>query len=279
MILFPPAKINIGLYVTSVRSDGYHDIETLFHTVPLHDVLEMVPASSGARLPEVVAGCRFGVEGQVPDGDPAENLCVRAWRLLAEDFDLPPVEMLLLKHLPAGAGLGGGSADATYTLLGLNRLFSLGLSRKQLEAYAARLGSDCAFFVTGAPSVGTGRGEILAPAGVSLKGWYLVLVVPPVHVRTAEAYRNVLLRHPSEPLGTLLGRPVSQWQQTVENDFEKSVFPTHPEIASVKETLIRHGAVYASMSGSGSSVYGLFESEPDVTGWFTGQRMVSVVRF
>lgn len=279
MILLPPAKINIGLYVTAVRPDGFHDIETLFHTVPLHDVLEIIPATAQSRLPEAAPGCRFGVEGLVPDGDPADNLCVKAWRLLAADYPLPPVEMLLLKNLPAGAGLGGGSADATYTLLGLNRLFSLGLSQERLEDYAARLGSDCAFFVSGTPAVGTGRGEVLTPVPVSLKGLSLVLVVPPAHVSTAEAYRNVPLRTPSEPLGTLLSRPVSEWQRTVENDFEKTVFRAHPEIAAVKETLLRKGAVYAAMSGSGSSVYGLFAEKPDVTGWFTGQRMVATVRF
>ena len=174
MLLPPNAKINIGLYITAERPDGYHDIETLFYPLPLCDVLEMVPADGRADAP----GCRLDLYGHPLEGAAEDNLCVKAYRLLQADFNLPPVDMALVKCIPAGCGLGGGSSDATFTLKGLNTLFDLNLSETQLEAYAGRLGSDCAFFVRNEPAIGRGRGELLTPFDLSLKGYYMVLAVP-----------------------------------------------------------------------------------------------------
>ncbi|MBQ5996388.1 MAG: 4-(cytidine 5'-diphospho)-2-C-methyl-D-erythritol kinase [Bacteroidales bacterium] len=260
MLLQSNAKINIGLYVTAERPDGYHDIETLFYPLPLCDVLEMVPATDRAG----VAGCRLDLYGHTLEGPAEDNLCVKAYRLLQADFNLPPVDMALVKLIPAGGGLGGGSSDATATLKGLNTLFDLGLSEVQLGAYAGRLGSDCAFFVRNEPAIGRGRGELLTPFSLSLKGYYMVLAVPSDHVSTAEAYRGIASRRPQMPLEEMLRLPVEKWRGLVENDFERTVFPLHPGIAMLKECFYRAGAVYASMTGSGAGVYSLFREETDL---------------
>ncbi|MBP5611965.1 MAG: 4-(cytidine 5'-diphospho)-2-C-methyl-D-erythritol kinase [Bacteroidales bacterium] len=269
MLFSPNAKINIGLYVTAERPDGYHDIETLFYPLPLCDVLEMVPAAGRAGAPD----CRFDLFGLPLEGRPEDNLCVKAYRLLKADFDLPPVDMALVKLIPAGGGLGGGSSDATATLKGLNALFDLGLSEAQLENYASRLGSDCAFFVHNRPAIGRGRGELLTPFSLSLKGYYMVLAVPSDHVSTAEAYRGIASRRPDMPLEEMLRLPVEKWRGLVENDFERTVFPLHPGIAMLKECFYRAGAVYASMTGSGAGVFGLFREENNLASRLEGVRL------
>ena len=277
MLVFPNAKINLGLYVTGNRPDGYHDVETVFYPLPLCDVLEVVPrrgmtASSGganlltgAAAPDVERGfvldtpdCRMALSGIPVEGDPETNLCVRAYRMLAGEFRLPPVDIALHKQIPSGAGLGGGSSDGAYMLTVLNRLFGLCLDGPRLAAYASRLGSDCAFFLRNSPAVGTGRGEVLTPVDVSLSGYYLVLLTPDVHVRTADAYRQVVLRRPEPSLETVMTRPPESWPEVLCNDFESSVFRQFPLIATLKQRLYQAGACYASMSGSGSSVFGLF---------------------
>lgn len=251
MVAFPHCKINLGLHVVAKRPDGYHNIETCFYPVPWHDVLEIVRADAFS----------FTQTGDAIPGDTGTNLCVKAWQLLQQDHHLPPVAMHLHKILPLGAGLGGGSSDGAHVLVLLNRLFNLSLSDAALASYAARLGSDCAFFVTREPMLGTGRGEILEPVSVPLQGKFLVLIKPPVHVSTAEAYAGVRPAQPALSLRDIIEhRPVTTWRELLVNDFESSVFARYPEIQKIKEDLYAHGAVYAAMSGSGASVFGIFDT-------------------
>ena len=242
---YPNVKLNIGLNVLRRRADGFHDIETLF--VPccaFHDTLEIVPSD---RL-------RF-----VADVPWNNDLTMQAYGLLKAEFDIPPVEIRLTKGSPVGAGLGGGSADAAFALRSLNDLFSLGLDDAALAARAARLGSDCAFVIYNRPMLGSGRGEILEPFDVPLEKFEIRVEVPEgVSVSTAEAYRGITPSVPQIRLREALGRPVEDWKDLVRNDFEDTVFALHPEIAALKRRLYDEGALYASMSGSGSSVFGIF---------------------
>ncbi len=255
MILFPPAKINLGLRILRKRTDGFHDLDTVFYPIGLTDVLEILPGTGTES--------ELRVTGIVPPGDPDDNLCIKAWKLLKADFpQLPPVYLHLHKNIPTGAGLGGGSADGAYALRGLNEKFNLGLSREQLITYAAQLGSDCPFFMYDEPCAGAGRGEILTPLSFSLKGYHLVLVNPGIHVSTKEAFAGVTPNDEARLSAEILSQPIETWQGELVNDFEASIFPNHPEIATIKQQLIDAGAVYTSMSGSGSSVYGIFKDKP-----------------
>ena len=259
MILYPNAKINLGLSVLQKREDGFHNLETLFYPVEAKDVLEIVE-SSGLQMHQ------YGIEYP---GDPMDNLCVKAYRALAADFDIPPVEIHLYKKIPVGAGLGGGSADAAFTLRGLNEMYSLGLSDDRLSEYAATLGSDCAFFVYNRPMLGTGRGEILEPVEIpSLEGYEIKLVFPPYFVSTAAAYGGIVPRDKRVANGEnvdtrsiveILRQPVEYWKDSLTNDFEKTVFAKIPQLAAYKDELYAEGAVYASMSGSGSAFFGIFK--------------------
>ena len=249
MIAFPNAKINLGLNVLRRRDDGYHDISTVF--VPykgLSDVLEVVFADEpGMFCYGLDCGC-----------EPEKNLCYRAWQLMSEKYGVGPVKIYLYKKIPSGSGLGGGSADAAFTLRLINDLFALGLSDACLAADAATLGSDCAFVIYNRPMAATGRGEILRDCPLSLEGYRVEVVVPPVHVSTAEAYRSVKPAVPAVSVEEIVGRPVGEWRGLLVNDFERSILPVHPEIAAAKQAFYGRGAVYASMSGSGSSVFGIF---------------------
>ncbi len=265
MLVFPNSKINLGLYVTEKRADGFHNIETIFYPIPLNDIVEVITRKD--NLPEKVLFTNTGI---TVDCSSDKNLCIKAYQLFDRDFTLPPVEIILHKSVPMGAGLGGGSADAAYTLVLLNRMFSLGLSQEQLASYASQLGSDCAFFIYNTPMLGTGRGEILKPVNVNLKGYSLVLVKPGIHVGTAEAYRNVKLSKPELPLTDIVSRPVNEWKILLKNNFEENILTNHPEIASIKERLYEEGAVYACMSGSGSTVYGIFNKTMDLKNNFPG---------
>jgi len=256
MILYPPAKINIGLSIVEKRPDGFHNIETVFYPIPLCDILTVEAAGAGATC-QLVFSCD---DIDLPGND---NLCCKAYRLLDADYQLPPVNMHLHKKIPVGAGLGGGSSDAAYTLLALNDLFQLHLSVEELTRYASRLGSDCAFFLQDKPAFGTGKGDILEPVSLSLAGYHTILVKPPVFVSTADAYSSVIPKKVEHHLPELLQAPISEWRHTVFNDFEASVFKKFPEIGQIKEKLYQEGAVYASMSGSGSCVYGIFDTEMD----------------
>ena len=252
MILFPPAKINLGLNVLRKREDGYHEIETVMMPIPLTDVLEILTAKEFS----------FRQSGLEIEGAASDNLVVRAYEVLKEAYKLPPVYIHLLKNIPMGAGLGGGSADATYTLIGLNQLFELGLSSEQLRTYAAELGSDCPFFVDDQPQIARGRGEILSPIHVDLKGYYIKLIHPGLHIATKEAYAHVTMNENQLSVEEIIQRPITNWKNELTNAFEISAFQLYPEIEQIKEDLYAEGATYASMTGSGSAVYGIFKEEP-----------------
>lgn len=255
MVAFPPCKINLGLHILSKRTDGYHALETCFYPVPWTDILEVIPSDT----------LSFSCSGEAIPGNPNDNLCLRAYHLLQKDFMLSPVRIHLHKIIPTGAGLGGGSADGAYTLRLLNDLFSLNLTPTALAAYAAQLGSDCAFFTQDVPQLGTGRGEILTHINLSLKDKFLVVAKPPIHVSTAEAYAGVTPVTPATGLvQTLTQEPLAAWKEKLHNDFETSVFARHPSIEALKEKFYGAGAVYASMSGSGAAVFGIFDKGVDL---------------
>ena len=275
MILYPNAKINIGLNVVEKRPDGYHNLETVFYPIPLQDALEVTPIQSVASE----KGYQLKVAGTVLDGTPDDNLIVRAYRMMRDEYRLPPVSLYLYKHIPTGAGLGGGSADAAFTIRALNDQFKLHLSVEKMEEMAVRLGADCAFFIKNQPVFATGIGNEFHPVEFSLEGKVLVLVKPDVFVSTKDAYSLVTPQHPVASLPELLAEPIKNWKDTIVNDFEKSVFAKYPEIACIKDKLYDLGAVYASMSGSGSSVYGIFDKPVDnvdevFAGYFCRQRVL-----
>ena len=252
MISFPNAKINLGLNIVERRADGYHNIETVFFPIPLNDVLEIVPASGGASL-----DC-YGNSVDCPTG---ENLVMKAYHLLKERYDLPPVAMHLYKHIPDGAGLGGGSSDAAHALIMLNTMFDLGLADAELAAMAATLGADCAFFIYNRPMMATGIGDVLSPIEVDLKGKTLLLVKPPVGVDTRTAYSRVVPSPAAMNLAQLVTLPVGAWDGLLANDFEPSVFSALPQLWLIKARLLDAGAQYAAMSGSGSTIFGIFDSD------------------
>jgi len=251
VILFPPAKINLGLRILRKRSDGFHEIETAMMPLPFFDILEILPAEKFSFLST----------GLQVEAAPGSNLCEKAFLLLKEHHGIPDVYLHLRKQIPMGAGLGGGSADATYTLMGLNTLFQLNLSQSTLHSYAAQLGSDCPFFLEDAPQIATGRGEVLSIVNLTLAGKYLVLLNPGIHVGTKEAYSGVTPNADSKEVKSIIEQPLETWKSELVNDFEKSVFAQFPAIENLKQRLYDLGAVYASMSGSGSSVFGVFENE------------------
>ncbi|HSG68224.1 MAG TPA: 4-(cytidine 5'-diphospho)-2-C-methyl-D-erythritol kinase [Bacteroidales bacterium] len=253
MITFPNAKINLGLNVLRKRDNGFHEIESVFLPVQLHDSLEIMPLDEGP--PELKV---YNMD--IPEGD---NLCMKAFRLLEGMFNLPPVEMHLLKGIPMGAGLGGGSSDAAGTLLMLNDIFSLGLSDEKLEELAAKLGSDCAFFVRNKPAFATGRGEILEEIELDLSGKYIMLLMPGFHISTSEAYALVKPLSGRQSPKDIIALPIGNWKGRLVNDFEIPVFHKYPILESLKEELYVCGAVYASMTGSGSAMYGIFNSYPE----------------
>lgn len=255
MIIYPNAKINIGLNVTSKRPDGYHNIETVFYPIPLHDILSVEKS-------EFCTDYSISVSNFEQGADPEENLVVKAYRLLQTDFKLPSVDISLIKNIPAGAGLGGGSSDAAFMLKILNDLASLKLTNKQLEAYASELGADCPVFIQNKPVYATGIGNVFSQVKLSLAGYYLVLVKPDIFVSTPKAYSMITPREPAENLQKLIKLPVEEWSNRILNDFEAPVFALHPRIAEIKQQLYADGALYASMSGSGSAVYGIFKHEP-----------------
>lgn len=258
MICFPHCKINIGLDVVRKRPDGYHDIATVMFPVRgLCDSLEIVVPDGGAE------GAELTVSGLGADCPPQENIVVKALQLMHEAYGIGGVRMHLHKAIPFGAGLGGGSADGAAALRMLDTLFSVGAGIRRLEALALKLGSDVPFFLHDAPQLCSGRGEIMQPAGPDLKGCWLVLVKPEVSVSTAEAYAGIVPAEPAEPLLKRLARPKESWRDHVTNAFEATVFGRHPGLATLKQALYDAGAFYASMSGSGSSIYGLFTERPD----------------
>ena len=257
MITFPNAKINLGLNIFGKRKDGYHDIESCLYPIPWRDSLEVLEAGSFS----------FNSYGLKIPGNPDTNLCVKAYHLLKKDFDIPPIEIHLVKQIPMGAGLGGGSADGAFTLKLLNSLFSLGLSVPQLEAYALKLGSDCPFFIQNKPAIARGRGEKISPINVDLSGYYLALHSPGVHISTKKAYSGVSAKQPLASIQEILTKPIEKWDGVLQNDFEVSILKNHPAIAQLKSEMYEAGAIYASMTGSGSTVYGIFTNEPKNADW------------
>ena len=255
MITFPNIKINLGLSITEKRPDGYHNLETVFYPVALEDAFEI------RTNPEAQQKFTLHQHGMEIAGNPENNLVVKAYLLLDKEFHLPPVEIHLYKHIPSGAGLGGGSSDAAFMLKLLNEHYNLQLSDNQLEDYAATLGADCAFFIKNTPTYAEGIGNIFSPIELSLKGYRIMIVKPDVFVSTREAFANIRPHRPEYPVREVIRRPVAEWKDTLINDFEASVFPQYPVIGEIKEELYHQGAIYASMSGSGSSVFGLFAAD------------------
>ena len=256
MLTFPNAKINLGLNVVEKRPDGYHNLETVFYPVPITDALEVFPMDKD--FPSAF-DCDLKVTNISIDGDEQKNLVVKAYNLLKQDFPtLPRIHIHLYKGIPTQAGMGGGSSDCGFMITLLNRQFQLGLSDEQMIDYAARLGADCAFFVLNKPCYAEGIGEKLQPVALDLKGWYLAVVRPAIPVPTREAFSLIVPQYPSKNCHDIVMQPVETWCQELTNDFEKSVFALHPEIGAIKDRLYDKGAVYAAMSGSGSSLFGLF---------------------
>lgn len=249
MLAFANAKINLGLFLTAKRADGYHNLQTVFYPVQLKDVIELVDAEETHM---VLKG--IDVPGQMDD-----NSCLKAFKLLQADFSLPNQQIVLLKNIPVGAGLGGGSADAAFLIKLVNQKFNLGLSIAQMEAYARPLGADCAFFIANKPTYAIAKGDEFEDIELDLTKYFLVLVKPPIHVSTALAYSEVIVKEPSTSLKELIHLPIQEWQTHILNDFEPSVFAKYPQIAEVKDQLYQAGALFALMSGSGSSVFGIFD--------------------
>src|SRR5574344_264019 len=255
---YPCAKINLGLNVVSKRDDGYHNLETVFFPIPINDTLEVKPLDvaplSGKEYELSMSGKSFG-------GYDEDNIVVKAFMLLKKDFDLPDIHIELDKFIPTGAGLGGGSSDCASMIKILNDMFIHTMTQEEMEKYAAKLGADCAFFINGTPAYATGIGDILTPVNIDIKGYYLTVVKPDTTVSTREAYGHIIPKRPAKSVRDIINQPIETWKDELKNDFEDAIFPTHPEIAEIKQHLYDSGAVYASMSGSGSAVFGLFKNE------------------
>ena len=255
MILFPNCKINLGLHILQKRTDGYHDLETIFYPLPLSDAIEIIHGNHSIDV-------EFSASGINIIGNQEDNLCIKAYHLLKKDFPLlSSIRMHLHKVIPMGAGLGGGSSDGAFTLQLLNKKFHLQLSEERLLDYALQLGSDCPFFIRNKPCYATGRGEMLEAISVDLTNYIIVLIHPGIHVQTAAAFKNVKPNASRTSLKQTIQFPIDKWRENLINDFETSVFAAFPEIAQIKEALYKAGALYASLSGSGSTVYGIFEKQ------------------
>ena len=262
MLTFPCAKINLGLNITSKREDGYHNLETIFYPVPLTDALEVKLMHDDFPSDEP---CDLKITGNAVDCDEKNNLVVKAYTLLAQDFKLPRVHTHLVKRIPMQAGLGGGSADGAFMIRLLDERFRLNMGIAEMERYAGQLGSDCAFFITAEPSFATGRGEVLEPVNIAeqnLKGYYIAIVKPAIAVSTREAFKQIICRQPEHCCRDIVRQPVETWKTVLTNDFEEPAFKQHPELADIKQRLYDLGAVYAQMSGSGSAFFGLFRTDP-----------------
>lgn len=272
MITFPNAKINLGLNIVEKRPDGYHNLETIFYPINLQDALEVTRRENNDKE------YTLHISGSPLEGEPEDNLVVKAYKLLKKDYPgLLPVDIHMYKHIPAGAGLGGGSSDAACMIKLLNDKFSLGLSTERMEEYAVKLGADCAFFIRNKPVFATGIGNLFEPVELSLKGYHIILIKPDIFVSTRDAFAEIKPVRPAVSLKEIVKQPMETWKNSMKNDFEDSVFKKFPEIAVIKDELYDLGAVYAAMSGSGSSVYGIFKApienvEDKFCGCFCRQR-------
>ena len=272
MITFPNAKINLGLNIVEKRPDGYHNLETIFYPINLQDALEVTRRENNDKE------YTLHISGAPLEGEPEDNLVVKAYKLLKKDYPgLLPVDIHMYKHIPAGAGLGGGSSDAACMIKLLNDKFSLGLSTERMEEYAVKLGADCSFFIRNKPVFATGIGNLFEPVELSLKGYHIILIKPDIFVSTRDAFAEIKPVRPAVSLKEIVRQPMETWKNSMKNDFEDSVFKKFPEIAAIKDELYDLGAVYAAMSGSGSSVYGIFKApienvEDKFCGCFCRQR-------
>jgi len=258
MLSFPNAKINIGLNIVEKRSDGYHNLESLFYPLKLRDILEITEKVKGFET-------TFKNTGIQIDAPVNKNLCVKAYNLLSEEFDIPPVQIHLHKVIPFGGGLGGGSADASFTLKSINELFQLNIEEDTLLKFAEQIGSDCPFFIKNTPCYATGKGEILEETPINLSGLHLALINPGFPIGTKDAYAGINPKKSQQLITEIARLPVEEWKNYFKNDFEQSAFRLYPEIEKIKEHLYKKGALYASMTGSGSSVFGLFMTEPNLS--------------
>lgn len=262
MITFPCAKINLGLNIVSKRPDGYHNLETVFYPIPLTDALEIKYMDE--KFPSE-SPCDLKITGKDVDCNEEDNLVIKAYQLLAADFQLPRVHAHLVKRIPTQAGLGGGSSDAAYMIRLLDERFRLNIGIPEMERYAAKLGADCAFFITADPSYAEGIGDVLMPVdvpGAGLGGYYLAVVKPSVAVSTRDAYAAIVPKTPAKCCRDIVRQPIETWKDELVNDFEAPIFALHPELAAIKQSLYDAGAVYAAMSGSGSALFGIFREQP-----------------
>lgn len=262
MITFPCAKINLGLNIVSKRPDGYHNLETVFYPIPLTDALEIKYMDE--KFPSE-SPCDLKITGNDVDCNEEDNLVIKAYQLLAADFQLPRVHAHLVKRIPTQAGLGGGSSDAAYMIRLLDERFRLNIGIPEMERYAAKLGADCAFFITADPSYAEGIGDVLMPVdvpGAGLGGYYLAVVKPSVAVSTRDAYAAIVPKTPAKCCRDIVRQPIETWKDELVNDFEAPIFAMHPELAAIKQSLYEAGAVYAAMSGSGSALFGIFREQP-----------------
>lgn len=262
MITFPCAKINLGLNIVSKRPDGYHNLETVFYPIPLTDALEIKYMDE--KFPSE-SPCDLKITGNDVDCNEEDNLVIKAYQLLAADFQLPRVHAHLVKRIPTQAGLGGGSSDAAYMIRLLDERFRLNIGIPEMERYAAKLGADCAFFITADPSYAEGIGDVLMPVdvpGAGLGGYYLAVVKPSVAVSTRDAYAAIVPKAPAKCCRDIVRQPIETWKEELVNDFETPIFAMHPELAAIKQRLYDAGAVYAAMSGSGSALFGIFREQP-----------------
>ena len=272
MVVFPNCKINLGLHIVSKRQDGFHNIETVFYPINVKDALEIIPSHNTSEA------IIFTSSGLIVDGNTSDNICIKAYHLLKKDFpQLPNIKMHLHKAIPMGAGLGGGSADGAFTLTLLNQKFNLNLSTDQLIDYALQLGSDCPFFIINQSCYATGRGELLEKINIDLSKYKIVIVNPGIHVNTGWAFSQLTPALPEISIKEIITLPVSQWKSSLQNDFEKPVFEKYPVIKEIKEEFYLLGAVYAAMSGSGSTVYGIFENVPDLNTLHTKKYFVKII--
>jgi 4-diphosphocytidyl-2-C-methyl-D-erythritol kinase len=258
MVIFPNAKINLGLSIISKRTDGFHSLESVFYPVPWRDILEVLPAEK----------FEFTSSGIVVSGAAEDNLCMKVYSFLKDAFCLPPVHIHLHKNIPVGAGLGGGSSDAAHTLKALNEIFEMKLIEARQEELIRPFGSDCAFFIRNRPMLALEKGDVLEPVMVTLKDKYLVLVYPDIFISTKEAYSRIQPSVPPYSIRDLVKADLKEWKENLKNDFEAALFPLYPALSAVKEKLYSLGAIYASMSGSGSALYGIFEEEPPLKNVF-----------
>jgi 4-diphosphocytidyl-2-C-methyl-D-erythritol kinase len=255
MLQFPNCKINLGLNVTSKRADGYHNLETVFYPIQLNDALEVIQSTE----------LHFQTTGLEIQGDASSNLCLKAYNFLKADFPLlPAVNIHLHKAIPMGAGLGGGSSNGAFMLSLLNKKFHLQLTEEQLVDYALQLGSDCPFFIINKPCFATSRGEVMTPTTLDLSAYKILIVNPCIHVSTKDAFAGLMPKQPSKSISEIILQPIETWKHELVNDFEASIFPKHPEIEKIKTDLYNIGAIYASMTGTGSTVYGLFRKKAEI---------------